>query len=105
MGFTDKPANSEDQSSHGCRPNEWQKAAESVAGLLWICDEAGYLEALARMGMPAPESEQPAAQVSAQPKHWVSLLDESSQQSALVSSRERRPSMLADSDPPLQSRW
>jgi PAS domain S-box-containing protein len=83
MGFTDKPANSEDQSSHGCRPNEWQKAAESVAGLLWICDEAGYLEALARMGMPAPESAQPASQVSAQPKHWVSLLDESSQQSAL----------------------
>jgi signal transduction histidine kinase len=69
MGFTDKPTNSEDKPSIGCQPNEWQQAAESVSGLLWICDQAGSVEALVRMGMPATESAQQSKDFASGPPY------------------------------------
>lgn len=67
MGFTNKAANSEGNSPHCCPQDlsdmsdmteECQRAAQSVAGLVWICNQAGHLQTLVRMGIPAPESEE-----------------------------------------------
>lgn len=67
MGITNKAANSEgnsplccpqDRSDMSDMPEECQRAAQSVAGLVWICNQAGHLQTLVRMGIPAPESEE-----------------------------------------------
>lgn len=107
MDITNTPADAEDNASHCCQPNEWQQAAQSTAGLVWICDRTGHLQALVRMEVPAPESalevrdskehtapignpaallgpslQQASAQAPFPTEHWVSLVDESSAECA-----------------------
>ena len=94
MGFANRP-DSEENASHCVQTDKWREAAESLAGLLWICDETGQIETLVRFGSPAAGQASEGAASPAIGGHWVELLADCCKEQALldwrISQTEKTP--------------